>query len=219
MNLYSSVKFLLKKEIMLEWRSKYAFNGILLYVISTIFVCFLSFKKIDPISWNVLFWIIMLFAAVNAIAKSFMQENAQRQFYYYSLVSAEAIILSKIIYNSGLMLLLASIAFAFYNLVFNNPVQDIILYLICVLTGAISFATVFTLISGIASKANGSATLMAILGFPVIIPVLMVIIKLSKNAMDGLDRSVSYNELLVLGAINLIVLTGSYLLFPYLWRD
>lgn len=161
----------------------------------------------------------MLFAAVNAIAKSFMQENAQRQFYYYSLVSAEAIILSKIIYNSGLMLLLASIAFAFYNLVFNNPVQDIILYLICVLTGAISFATVFTLISGIASKANGSATLMAILGFPVIIPVLMVIIKLSKNAMDGLDRSVSYNELLVLGAINLIVLTGSYLLFPYLWRD
>lgn len=219
MNLYSSVKFLLKKEIMLEWRSKYAFNGILLYVISTIFVCFLSFKKIDPISWNVLFWIIMLFAAVNAIAKSFMQENAQRQFYYYSLVSAEAIILSKIIYNSGLMLLLASIAFAFYNLVFNNPVQDIILYLICVLTGAISFATVFTLISGITSKANGSATLMAILGFPVIIPVLMVIIKLSKNAMDGLDRSVSYNELLVLGAINLIVLTGSYLLFPYLWRD
>ncbi len=219
MNLYSSVKFLLKKEIMLEWRSKYAFNGILLYVISTIFVCFLSFKKIDPISWNVLFWIIMLFAAVNAIAKSFMQENAQRQFYYYSLVSAEAIILSKIIYNSGLMLLLASIAFAFYNLVFTNPVQDIILYLICVLTGAISFATVFTLISGIASKANGSATLMAILGFPVIIPVLMVIIKLSKNAMDGLDRSVSYDELLVLGAINLIVLTGSYLLFPYLWRD
>ncbi len=219
MNLYTSVKFLLKKEIMLEWRSKYAFNGILLYVVSTIFVCFLSFKKIDPIAWNVLFWIIMLFASVNAIAKSFLQENTQRQLYYYTLVSAESIILSKIIYNCGLMLVLASVAFVFYNLVFANPVNDILLYVVCVLLGAISFATVFTLISGLASKANGSATLMAILGFPVIIPVLMVLIKLSKNAMDGLDRSVSYDEIGVLLAINAIVLTGSFLLFPYLWRD
>ena len=31
---------LFKKEIVLEWRSKYAFNGVLLYVVSTVFICF-----------------------------------------------------------------------------------------------------------------------------------------------------------------------------------
>ena len=219
MNLFKQVKFLIEKEIVLEWRSKYAFNGILLYVISTIFVCFLSFKQVDPITWNALFWIIMLFASVNAIAKSFLQENKSRQLYYYTVASARAVILSKIVYNVLLMLLLSLIAIGFYTLVFKNPVGDILFYLLAVLIGSISFASVFTMISGIASKASNSGALMAILSFPVIIPLLIVLIKFSKNAMDGLDRSVSYNEMGVLAAINLIVVTVSLILFPYLWKE
>ena len=219
MNLFGQVKFLIQKEIILEWRSKYALNGILLYVVSTIFVCFLSFKQINPITWNALFWIIMLFASVNAIAKSFIQENKARQLYYYSIASAKAVILSKIIYNIFLMLLLSTIAIVFYMLVFHNPIGDPVFYLLAVLIGSISFATVFTMISGIASKASNSGALMAILSFPVIIPLLMVLIKFSKNAMDGLDRSVSLNEIGVLAAINLIVVTVSLLLFPFLWKE
>ncbi|MFD2163937.1 heme exporter protein CcmB [Paradesertivirga mongoliensis] len=219
MQLFKQIKFLVEKEVILEWRSKYAFNGILLYVVSTIFVCFLSFKQINPITWNALFWIIMLFASVNAIAKSFLQENKNRQLYYYTIASAKAVILSKIIYNIMLMLLLSIIAIGFYMLVFKNPIGDPWFYLLAVLIGSISFASVFTMISGIASKANNSGALMAILSFPVIIPLLIVLIKFSKNAMDGLDRSVSLNEIGVLAAINLIVITVSLLLFPYLWKD
>ena len=219
MQLLKQIKFLVEKEVILEWRSKYAFNGILLYVVSTIFVCFLSFKQINPITWNALFWIIMLFASVNAIAKSFLQENKGRQLYYYTIASAKAVILSKIIYNIMLMLLLSLIAIGFYMLVFKNPIGDPWFYLLAVLIGSISFASVFTMISGIASKANNSGALMAILSFPVIIPLLIVLIKFSKNAMDGLDRSVSLNEIGVLAAINLIVITVSLLLFPYLWKD
>ena len=219
MNLYTQIKFLLKKEILLEWRSKYALNGILLYVISTVFVCFLSFKTTPPLVWNALFWIILLFAAINAIAKSFMQENKGRLLYYYQIASPQAIILAKIIYNILLMVLMATIALGFYSIVFENQVGDIWLYFIAVLIGAISFSTVFTMISAIASKANNNNTLMAILSFPVIIPLLMLIIKLSKNAMDGLDRSVSLDEIAVLGGINLIVIVISLVLFPYLWRD
>lgn len=218
MNLFSQVRFLIMKEIVLEWRSKYAINGILLYVVSTIFVCYLSFRKIDPITWNALFWIIMLFASVNAIAKSFIQESRGRQLYYYTLASAQAVILSKILYNVLIMLLLSVVAIGFYSLVFNNTIGDPLFYLLSVLLGSISFASVFTMISGIASKAHNGA-LMAILSFPVIIPLLIVLIKLSKNAMDGLDRSVSMNEIGVLAAINIIVITVSLLLFPYLWRD
>ena len=117
------------------------------------------------------------------------------------------------------MLLLSIIAMVFYMLVFHNPIGDLLFYLLAVLIGSISFATVFTMISGIASKASNSGALMAILSFPVIIPLLMVLIKFSKNAMDGLDRSVSLNEIGVLAAINLIVVTVSLLLFPFLWKE
>lgn len=220
MDLFSQVKFLIRKEITLEWRSKYAFNGILLYVVSTVFVCYLAFREISSApTWNALFWIIMLFASVNAITKSFIQESRGRQLYYYTITGPQAIIISKIIYNILLMLLLSVIALGFYTLVFKNPLGDPLFYLLSVLLGSISFASVFTMISGIASKASNGGALMAILSFPVIIPLLVVLIKLSKNAMDGLDRSVSYDEIGVLLAINVIVVTTSLLLFPYLWRD
>jgi len=205
--------------MLLEWRSKYAFNSILLYVVSTVFVCYQAFRSVDGAVWNALFWIILLFASINAISKSFVQESRGRQLYYYTLVSPNAVILSKIIYNIALMLVLSLIALLTYSVIFRNPIGDPFLYLVSVVLGSISFATVFTMISGISAKANNNGTLMAILSFPVIIPLLIVLIKLSKNAMDGLDRSVSFDEIFVLLAINAIVISVSLLLFPYIWKD
>jgi len=217
--LFAQVRQLVYKEIVLEWRSKYALNGILLYVVSTVFVCYQAFRSVEGVVWNALFWIILLFASINAISKSFVQESKGRQLYYYSIVSAQAIILSKIIYNVLLLLLLSLIAFFVYAVIFKNPLGDPLLYLLAVLMGSISFATVFTMISSISAKANNSGTLMAILSFPIIIPLLIVLIKLSKNAMDGLDRGVSLDEIMVLFAINAAVIAVSLLLFPYIWRD
>ena len=194
----------------------------MLYIVSTVFVCYMSFKfsngEIHPITWNTLFWIIMLFTAVNAIAKSFVQEGRGRLLYYYTLVSPQSVILSKIIYNALLMLVLAIVGLAVYSLVIGNPVQDMTLFVVNVILGGLGFSSSFTMISAIASKAANGGTLMAILGFPIILPMLIMLIKISKNAMDGLALYNSYDELITLGAINMIVVTISYLLFPYLWR-
>ncbi|WDF76229.1 heme exporter protein CcmB [Mucilaginibacter sp. AW1-7] len=227
MKLVQETIHLLKKEILLEWRSKYAFNGVLLYVVSTVFVCYISFNQSSglsgttayPLVWNVLFWIIMLFASVNAIAKSFMQESKSRLLYYYSIASPQAIILSKTIYNILLMTLISFLALLVYQVFFTNKLGDLWFYLLAVLMGSISFSTVFTMISAIASKAGNNGTLMAILSFPVIIPVILILIRLSKRAMDGIERSLSYGDIGVLFAINAIVITTALLLFPYLWRD
>ncbi len=219
--------YLLKKEILLEWRSKYAFNGVLLYIVSTVFICYISFNlnpgftgsKSYSIVWNVLFWIIMLFASVNAIAKSFMQESKSRLLYYYTIASPQAIILSKTIYNVLLMSLLSILALMVYLLFFNNTIGDPLFYFITVIAGSFSFSTVFTMISAIASKAGNNGTLMAILSFPVIIPIILLLIRLSKSSMDGIDRNLSYGNYGILFAINVIVVTTSLLLFPFLWRD
>lgn len=220
MKLLAEIKHLTEKEIRLEWRQKYAFNGLLLYVISTVYICYLSFKNIiDPATWNALFWIIMLFAAVNAITKSFAQESKGRLLYYYTLTSPHAIILSKIIYNTVLMLVLSMINIFFYSLLIGNIVQDMNLYIISLVLGSIGFSTTLTMVSAIASKANNNGTLMAILGFPILIPLLITIIRLSKNAIDGVDWSVSYQYIIILAAINIMVAALSFVLFPYLWRD
>jgi heme exporter protein B len=219
MQLLHQVKYLIKKEVLLEWRSKYALNGVLLYVVSTVFVCFLSFVSIAPITWNALFWIIMLFASINAVSKGFLHESKGQQLYIYTIASPLALIISKTVYNVLLMMLLTLIALFFYMMVFDYVPQDLGLYIIATVLGSLSFSTIFTMISAIASKAGNGGMLMAILSFPVIIPVLIVLIKLTKNAIDGLDRSVSLDEIGLLLIINALVAAVTLLLFPYLWRD
>ena len=217
------ISTLIKKEFILEWRQRYAVNGIILYLASTIFICYMSFNLklgiVDPIVWNALFWIIILFTAVNAVAKSFLQESYGRTLYYFNLVKPEHFIISKIIYYTGLLLLMSLIGFLFYSVVMSNPVEDIVMYLLVILLGSIALSSTLTLTSAIASKASNSSSLMAVLSFPVIIPLLLVIIRTSKNAMDGIDRSVYTQDLVILVAINSIIITLSYLLFPYLWRS
>lgn len=220
MHLLKQVKYLIKKEILLEWRSKYAINGVLLYVVSSVFVCFLSFITIDnKITWNALFWIIILFSSINGVSKGFLQETKGQQLYSYIVASPVAIILAKTIYNILLMLVLTTIALAVYTTVFSYVPVDFLMFYVAVVLGSLSFSTIFTMVSAIASKAGNGGMLMAILSFPVIIPVLIVLIRLAKNAIDGLDRSVSLDEIGILLMINVMAICASLLLFPYLWRD
>jgi heme exporter protein B len=223
----SSVLVLIKKELLSEWRQRYAINGMILYLASTIFVCYMSFGlkagAIEPITWNALFWIIILFTAVNSVAKSFIQESKGRALYFYTIASPAEIIISKIIYNAVLLLVLSLVGFGIYSVVMSRGGDhssfDYTYFLLALCLGSTGLAASLTMISSIASKAENSTSLMAILSFPVILPLILMVIKLSKNAMDGLDRSASTDELIVLMAINAIIVAVSYLLFPYLWRS
>ncbi len=211
---------LIYKDILLEWRQKYAFNGIILYVFSTLFIINISFKKVQPDAWITLFWIVILFASVNAGAKSFIQDGKSKLLYYYTLASPESILLSKFVYNCLLLILLGFITLAGFALLFGNVIENMGFFALIVLLGSIGFAATFTMISAIASKAKGSATLMTILSFPVILPQLLLLNKLSRFAAQGFELlAVGNKELFSLMAINLIVVIISYLLFPYLWRE
>ncbi|WP_439483545.1 heme exporter protein CcmB [Cyclobacterium plantarum] len=221
--MWKEIVLLVRKEALLEWRQKYAINGILLYVISAVFTAYLSMGagtgSLQVPVWNALYWIIILFSSVNAVAKSFVQEHQARQLYYYMIASPEAIILSKTIYNTLLTLVLALLGYVVFGLVFGNPVADKPLFMLNLLLGAMGFSASLTMVSAIASKAGNNGTLMAILSFPVLIPILLMAIQVSKNAIDGLDREINLEKILTLLAINALVTASAYILFPYLWRS
>ncbi len=214
---------LIVKDLRLEWRQKAHLNSLLLYVCSTVFICYLSFAQkriaLQPLTWNTLFWIILLFTAIHTISKSFTQEGEGQHYFYFQLVSPQAIIVSKMLYNAFLMLVMIGMGYLVYSLVLGNPVNDQPLYLLTLFLGGISFSTSLTLVAAIASRAKNNATLMAVLGFPVILPVVLMLIKVSKNALDGLNRSASTDELITLLGLNVIVVAASLLLFPFLWRS
>jgi heme exporter protein B len=214
---------LLHKEFTLELRRKSVISGLVLYLFSTAFICYLTFSLrqnlITPLVWSALFWITVLFTVINTIAKSFIGEKRGLIIYEYSIASPIAIILSKIAYNFFLCSLLSLTGFILFILFLGNPMADAALFLLVIVVTSFGFAASLTLLSGIAAKANNSNILMAVLSFPIVISILLMAIKVTKNCIDGLDRSVSVDEILILLAINCLVTASSYLLFPYIWRS
>lgn len=210
---------LLKKEWTLEWRQKSSFMAVLLYVVSTNFICYLSFKKVVDIpTWNALLWIIILFANINLISGSFRHENEGRFLYLYSLASPHQIIGAKLIYYGLLSVVLSIVSFFMFALFTGNPSQDGLMFLLVLILGSMGIALLLTFISAISSKTK-NLSLLAVLGLPVLMPLLLTIIRASKNAIDGLGWGVNIKFVAVILCLNLITVAMSYILFPYLWSD
>lgn len=219
MELLNQIWTLFKKELILEWRQKYAISGILLYVFSTVFIIYNVFFQVEPLVWVTLFWIVMLFAATNAVTKSFIQESGNRQLYYYQITEPLAVLLSKILYNSGLLLVIGLISFLAFSVLAGNPVRNNSLFLICILLGSFGFSVPLTFISAISAKANNNATLMAILSFPLILPIILTLLKISAQAVGQIQDSSVNTDILILTGINAMLLGLGLILFPFLWRD
>jgi heme exporter protein B len=218
--LATEIKALLGKEFRLELKQKYVINGILLYLLSTVFVTYLAFDRvIDIPTWNSLFWVILLFVAVNGISKSFVQESPARYIYYYTIASPQSIILSKIIYNLVLMSALSLLAFGMFLVLMGNMVVNTGLFILALLLGSCGLASVLTMVSAIASRASNNFSLMAILSFPIVLPLLTTLMKISQAALVSPDWIATGGHIIILLTINLAVVALGYLLFPYLWKD
>lgn len=215
-----NIYWLLKKDILLELRQKHIFFGILLYVLSTIFVIFLAMGSPDSQVYNGLFWIIQLFVCVNAVAKSFLQESKGRMLYYYTVASPLHFIISKLLYSTIIMSLMILVSLALFSLLFETRAIFFYRFAGISLLGGISISLVFTLMAAIAAKAQQNAAVMAVLGFPLIIPQLLLLIRLSKSSFGEVfkDGAVLQMSLLLTG-LDVLVIALATILFPFLWKD
>ena len=205
---------------MLEFRQQHTFYGILLYVASTIFVLNLAMGKPDAVVYNGLFWMIQLFVCVNAVAKSFLQEGRGRMIYFHSITGPVEFIISKLIYSAIIMLLMTLVSLVLFMILLGNPIKDYLQFIGIASLGGFSLSLVFTLMAAIAAKAQQNAAIMAILGFPLIIPQLLLLIKLSKSAFGEVFREGALLQIsLLLTGLNLMVIVLAIVLFPFLWKD
>lgn len=215
----SQIWALFKKDVLLEVRQQYSFYGVLLYVASTIFVLYLAMGQPEEIVWKGLFWMIQLFVCVNAVAKSFLQEGRGRLLYFYSITGAMNFILSKLLFNALLMLLMSLLSLGLFVLMLGNPMPDAGVFVLISCLGGISLSLLFTFLAAIAARAQQSAALMAILGFPLVIPQLLLLSKLSNIALGSVIQAGLGWLIAVLAALDVLIVVLSVILFPFLWKD
>lgn len=169
--------------------------------------------------WNGLFWMIQLFVCVNAVAKSFLQENKGRMLYFYSIAGPRDFILSKLFFNSILMLAMSILSLLLFMLLMGNPLRQPLQFIGLATLGGVSLSLVFTFLAAIASKAQQQAALMAILGFPIIIPQLLLLIKIANISFSSVIQAGLSQMILLLIGLDAMVIVLSVILFPFLWKD
>jgi heme exporter protein B len=168
--------------------------------------------------WNGLFWVIQLFISINAVAKSFLQESRGRMLYFYSIASPMDFVLAKLLFNSLLMLVMSLLSLFLFALFLGNPIEKAGPFIGLVLLGGWSLSLVFTFLAAIAAKAQQNAAIMAVLGFPIIIPQLLLLMRLSNAAFNPV-LIIPYTSVLLLIALDLMVVMLAVILFPFLWKD
>ena len=201
-------------------RQQYSLYGVMLYVASTIFVLYLAIEDPNAATWNALFWITQLFVCINAVAKSFLQENKGRMLYFYSICHPAVFVMAKLLYNVVLMAILNLFNLIIFIALMGNPTVLVLQFIGISFLGGIGLSLVFTMLAAIASKAMQQASLMAILGFPIIIPQLLLLIRLSRMAFAEIFRpGAAMQIVLLLLALDFGIILLSVILFPFLWKD
>ncbi|MEY4280803.1 MAG: hypothetical protein RLZ39_215 [Bacteroidota bacterium] len=214
-----AVTALLKKDLLIEWRKKHTFFGVMLYVAATVFVINLMNGQAEASMWNVLFWITQLFVAINSVAKSFLQESEERFRYYYTITTPQAFMLAKLIYSVGLQLIMSLITLLLFHILLGSPLENNLLFTALAALGGTSLSIVFTFLSAIAAKAQQNASLMAILGFPIVAPILLILSRLALKTMNTVVVNGWWGLFMVLILLNILIIGLSLILFPFLWKE
>ncbi len=138
--------------------------------------------------------------------------------YFYSIVSPADYVFAKLLFNSLLMLVMSLLSLFLFGLFLGFPIERAGIFIGLVLLGGWSLSLVFTFLAAIAAKAQQNAAIMAVLGFPLIIPQILLLMRLASAGFDP-AISVSLISVLLLVALDLMVVLLAYILFPFLWKD
>lgn len=194
-------------------------GGIFLFAATVVFLIFKSFNNISPREWTILIWIVMLFAGLNAVVKSFLQEKKETYMYYYTLFDPTDLIVAKLLYNFIFLCSIFVIILLFMGLFTGYPVKDQSLFFTGSVLGIFGISVVFTFVSVISASDNSNATLMSILALPLILPILLLLLKVSAVSVRLLNDTAVGEDIWLLFGVDSILFGAMLILFPTLWRS
>ena len=221
----NSIITFLKFDFQREFRHRLSFLSIVLYVFSVTYLLYFlmntqgALVKMEVKYWNVLFWVIVLFSTINELIAQFSKENEGIYLYYYTIIRPSSFILAKIVFHTIYSSIISLITFLIFTLWFGSPVENYSLILLSILIGSASFSILFTLTTAISKGLKNNAVLTSILGFPLSIPLITLVSKLSKEAFFQTTSDNFTINLAILIAFNIIMVVLSVILYPYIWRE
>ncbi len=214
---------LYRKDFHSELRTRYAVNSLAMFIIVAISVILFSIgnEKITQSLTGGLFWVVIFFSAMSGLARAFVSEEERGTSLLLHLIAAPSTIFSgKLLFNLILVFCMNIIIAVLYTALFDAfIIRNFALFAVSFILGNIGLAVASTIIAAIISKAGAKGTLYPVLSFPILLPLILTSVQLTLYANQGSSFADAKFELALVFCYDVIMLTGSYLLFDFVWKD
>ena len=210
------------KDIRLELRSRYAINSILMFGITTLAMVSFSLGQsgLSPKVLGALFWIILFFSSTAGLSLVFVREEEAGTALALRLAAdPTAVYLGKLFFNFTLLTLMAVVITPLFFVFTDASAGDLISFLLTLTLGIIGLCGASTLVAAIISRAAMKGALFAVLSFPLMITLMILLVSATSKGMEGGTLGDIASELKALLAYAIIMITASLLLFRYVWED
>jgi heme exporter protein B len=213
------------KEWRSELRTRYALNTLALFAVTTLVVVSASLGPAGAAPGRggdalpVLLWLILLFAAAAGLPRSFVHEEETQTATALRLAATpSALFCGKLAYSLTLLAGLEALVTPLYLAVMNLDVARPGLLLATLAAGGYGLAAGSTLVAAIIAQARGKGTLFAVLSFPVLLPLLLLAVELTRDAFAGASPAAAGVALQQLMLYDATVTTAGLMLFPVVWN-
>ncbi len=214
---------ILVKEIVSEFRTRYALNALLMFVVTTLSMILFSIGSESP-SQDILsgtLWIVIFFSAMSGLSRTFVAEEERgTSMTLRLLANGNSVYLGKFFYNLVLILVLSFfISVAYLVVIKEFVVKSYDIFWTTIVLGSVGLASASTILAAIIAKANTKGTLFPVLAFPVLVPLLLTSINATKLSTEGAFFSEALQEFQILISFIIVMVTASLLLFDFVWKD
>ncbi len=211
------------KDFKSELRTRYAINALAMFIIVAISVILFSVgnEKISPSLTGGLFWVVIFFTAMSGLSRAFVSEEERGTSLTLQLIAAPStVFLGKLLFNIILVFAMNTIIAVLYSAIFEAfIIQNFALFLASFVLGNIGLAVSSTIIAAIIAKAGAKGTLYPVLSFPILLPLILTSVQLTLFSLDGISFERAKFELAIVVSYDIIMLTASFMLFDFIWKE
>lgn len=217
-----TVLALVRKDLLMEWRSKDVVSGGLVFALLILVVFNFAFdlqaENLTALAPGVL-WITFIFAGMLGIGRSFAIERDRGTLEGLLLapIDRSALYLAKTLTNVALMGVVELAAFPVFVALFNVRAAWLDVALVAIL-GTIGFAGVGTLSAAIAASTRAREIMLPLLLLPLEVPVVIASVKATGVAL-GAQPADTLPWLQLLVGFDVILVAAATLVFEYVLED
>ncbi|NLN07781.1 MAG: heme ABC transporter permease CcmB [Firmicutes bacterium] len=208
------------KDLRIEFRTRYAYSALLMFAFTTLVAVSFAVGGVvlDAGLAAALLWVILFFAAMAGLSRTFVQEEEAGTVTALKLAARpEPVFIGKYLFNVTLLFSLAVLVVPLFLVLIHQTVAYPFPFLAVVLLGVAGLAGASTIVAAIVARAGTRGPLMTVLAFPILLPLLLGAICGTRTCFAG-ERAVAA-DILFLFCYNGAALAVSLLLFPYVWDE